>query len=258
VAKKEKEVAPDKLVRERAGAYRTGDGRFTVESQASGAWFLVDSEQFDELGMARVLGPFGTLDQAKAAIEKARSSPPVTSLLKARAERAGKAARGTSSAGRGTRAQGTVGKAPASKAEPKPGPPRIRYTSSTEGIRANQLRGFFVGWPDPPSPETHRRLLAASDEVVLAFDDEADRVVGFITALSDRIVSAYIPLLEVLPDYQKQDIAAELVRRMLTKLDDVSTIDLVADPELKRLYEELGFERATAMTIRRKGRLPAN
>jgi GNAT superfamily N-acetyltransferase len=244
---------PDKLVREKAGEYRTGDGRFTVQSQASGAWFVVDSDQLDELGMARVLGPFGTLDDAKGAISQARSAPPVTSILKARAQRGTKApvkGRGDADAGDG-RAQ----RAPkASQAPPKPKPPRIRYTNSTEGIRPSELRGFFVGWPDPPSPETHRRLLAGSDEVVLAIDDEAGRVVGFITALTDRVLSAYVPLLDVLPEYQKEGIAKELMERLLAKLGNLYMVDVVTDNDLEPFYERFGFKRTTAMSIRKRGK----
>jgi hypothetical protein len=54
----------DALKRERAGAYRTRDGRFTVEQSSSG-WLLLDSEQTNELGLALTRGPFGTLDAAR-------------------------------------------------------------------------------------------------------------------------------------------------------------------------------------------------
>ena len=40
----------EKLKRERAGTYRTADGRFTIEQSATG-WLLLDSEQTNELGL---------------------------------------------------------------------------------------------------------------------------------------------------------------------------------------------------------------
>ena len=46
----------------------------------------------------------------------------------------------------------------------------IEYTNSLEGVTAGRLRGFFVGWPDPPSPETYVRLFVGSDYVELALD----------------------------------------------------------------------------------------
>ena len=73
----------DKLKRESAGRYRTGDGRFGVE-QSSGGWMVVDDEQTNELGLPLVRGPFGSLDAARAAIEEARSGPAPTSDLKSR------------------------------------------------------------------------------------------------------------------------------------------------------------------------------
>jgi len=47
-------------------------------------------------------------------------------------------------------------------------------------------------------------------------DTENGRVVGFVTAVSDGVVSAFLPLLEVLPEYQGRGIGSELVRRMLS------------------------------------------
>jgi GNAT superfamily N-acetyltransferase len=75
-------VADEKLKRERAGTYRTADGRFTVEQTSSG-WLLMDAEQTDELGLALARGPFGTLDEARAAIAEAREGPAPESTLRA-------------------------------------------------------------------------------------------------------------------------------------------------------------------------------
>ncbi len=70
----------EKLKRERAGTYRTGDGRFTVEQTSSG-WLLMDEEQTDELGLPLARGPFATLDDARAAITAARTGPaPISEL----------------------------------------------------------------------------------------------------------------------------------------------------------------------------------
>jgi ribosomal protein S18 acetylase RimI-like enzyme len=119
-----------------------------------------------------------------------------------------------------------------------------------KGIRPDQLSGFFDGWPDPPSPETHLELMMESDYAVLAVDPEADRVVGFITAVSDGVLSAYIPLLEVIRPYRGHGIGKELVRRMLEKLDGLYMVDLICDPELVSFYEPLGMTRATGMIVR--------
>ena len=126
----------------------------------------------------------------------------------------------------------------------------IHYTDSLVGITAGKLQGFFVGWPNPPSAETHLALLEHSDEIVLAVDGESGRVVGFITAHTDKILTAYIPLLEVLPAYQGQGIGSELVRRMLVSLDHLYAIDLMCDLEVQPFYERLGMRPAAGMMIR--------
>jgi GNAT superfamily N-acetyltransferase len=72
VPKSKPEPATDALKRERAGTYRSVDGRFTVE-QASSGWMVLDAEQADGLGLPLARGPFATLDDAKAAMVEARS-----------------------------------------------------------------------------------------------------------------------------------------------------------------------------------------
>ena len=126
----------------------------------------------------------------------------------------------------------------------------IQYLHSVEGISAAQLTGFFVGWPNPPSPKVHLELLVQSDEIVLAQNTSNGHVVGFITAITDRVLSAYIPLLEVLPGYQQQQIGKMLVKKMLERLENYYMVDLLCDAELQPFYEQFGMRRATGMFVR--------
>ncbi len=126
----------------------------------------------------------------------------------------------------------------------------ISYVDSVEGISPNQLTGFFVGWPNPPSPEKHLEILTNSDNVVLAIDQRLGNVVGFITAVSDNVLSAYIPFLEVLPSYQKQGIGGELFKRMLKKLDGLYMVDLLCDEPLQTFYQHFGMTNASGMMLR--------
>jgi ribosomal protein S18 acetylase RimI-like enzyme len=130
----------------------------------------------------------------------------------------------------------------------------IRYSDRIEGVTPNDLSGFFVGWPSPPDPETHLEILRRSAHMVLAIDDSSGAVVGFITAISDGVLSAYIPLLEVLPDNRGQGIGRELLRRMLEKLESCYMVDLLCDPEVSGFYESLGMKSAHAMAVRRYDR----
>jgi GNAT superfamily N-acetyltransferase len=127
----------------------------------------------------------------------------------------------------------------------------ITYADSADAITADQLRGFFVGWPVAPSPERHWELLSGSHAVEIALD--GDVVVGFVTAISDGVLSAFIPLLEVLPSYQHRGIGTELVRRLLGQLDGLYMIDLCCDAELEPFYGALGFQMLDrGMGIRRR------
>jgi ribosomal protein S18 acetylase RimI-like enzyme len=130
----------------------------------------------------------------------------------------------------------------------------ITYTESTHEVTAQQLHGFFVGWPIPPSAETHLRILRGSDFLELAVDDEAHKVVGFITATTDGVLSAYIPLLEVIPDYRGRGIGSELLRTMLTRLSYLYMVDLLCEPELQSFYSPEGMRPAVGMAIRHYGR----
>ena len=134
------------------------------------------------------------------------------------------------------------------------------------------LLGFFEGWRRSVSPEEHLELLRRSDHVVLALDggpdaqaldtdpapdhhaapDAAvDRVVGFITAISDGVLAAYIPLLEVLPDYRGRGIGTELARRLLHRLNGLYMVDVMCDCNVQPFYERLGMLPSTGMVIRR-------
>lgn len=116
----------------------------------------------------------------------------------------------------------------------------VRYTQDVAGVSESVLAGFFVGWPRRPSAAQHLAVLRGSFRVVLAIDDELRRVVGFVTMISDGVLTAFIPWLEVLPEYQGQGIGSELMRRMLD-FEQMYSIDLVCDEPLLPYYAKLGM-----------------
>ena len=134
----------------------------------------------------------------------------------------------------------------------------MKYQNGLEGITADALSGgFFEGWPDPPDPEAHLRILSGSSNVVLAIAEKS-QVVGFITAISDGVSCAYIPYLEVLPEYRGHGIGKELVRLMLTHLNNLYMIDLCCDDRVVNFYESFGFTRANSMILRNYNRQACN
>jgi predicted N-acetyltransferase YhbS len=90
--------------------------------------------------------------------------------------------------------------------------------------------------------------------VEVALDGGA--IVGFVTAISDGVMSAFIPLLEVLPEYQHQGIGTELVRRVLQQLDGLYMIDLCCDGDLEPFYSAFGFQTLDrGMGLRRRANI---
>ena len=140
------------LKRERAGTYRTVDGRFTVEQSSSG-WLVLDAEQADELGLPLARGPFATLDAAKAALAAARGGPAPTSDLGRRALHSGHppSLRSIPTGRRAAR--------PAANAAPAPARPAER---ATPGKRAKPTRPA-----KPARPAVVVREIRAVDGVAL-------------------------------------------------------------------------------------------
>ena len=110
------------------------------------------------------------------------------------------------------------------------------------------VSGFFVGWPNPPSDQTLKKILTNSQHIYLAIEN--DKLVGFINAISDQVLSAYIPLLEVLPEYQGQGIGQTLVTRMKEDLQQFYMIDICCDDNVVPFYEGQGFKRGHSVMTR--------
>ena len=125
----------------------------------------------------------------------------------------------------------------------------ITYTTNPSEIQSHQLIGFFEGWSNPPSPETHLRVLGNSSHVVLALTPVRE-VVGFVSALSDGVLTAYVSLLEVRPSHRRQGIGRQLVQRLLRQLGPLYSINLHCDPALRPFYESVGMRVLGGMAIR--------
>lgn len=126
----------------------------------------------------------------------------------------------------------------------------IQYKEYSSDLKCLQIgQGFFDRWPNPPSVEKHREILEKSYKAIVAVD-ENNIIIGFINAISDGVLSAYIPLLEVLPQYQNQGIGSELVKRMLKELEDFYMVDLLCDEDLQLFYKKLGMFKSQGMMIR--------
>jgi len=127
----------------------------------------------------------------------------------------------------------------------------IEYTMDITRITCDMLDGgFFVNWPNPPSAQAHLRILKGAYIAWVAIDTNLNKAVGFINAVSDGVLSAYIPLLEVLPEYQKQGIGKALVFRMLESLKDLYMVDLLCDEDMQDYYAKFGMHKAMGSFMR--------
>ncbi len=125
----------------------------------------------------------------------------------------------------------------------------IEYTQSLDEVSPKMLAGFCVGWSKPLSQAQLHDILKNSYKIVLALDNS--KVVGFINSISDKVKFAFIPMVEVLPEYQNQGVGTELIKRLMAQLDDIDNIDLICDKSLQPYYEKFGMIKYTGMIVRK-------
>lgn len=126
----------------------------------------------------------------------------------------------------------------------------IKYIENLENIKAENLTGFFIGWINPPNTDKHLEILKNSTYIILAVEAETNQVIGFINAISDKVLTAYIPLLEVLPEYKNKGTGQELVKRMFEQLKDYYMVDICCDQELVNFYKKFEMQEIKGMIKR--------
>lgn len=124
----------------------------------------------------------------------------------------------------------------------------VTYTNNKNEIETLSKKGFFVGWPNPPTDVKLGEMLSNSAHVWAAVD--GDRMVGFINMITDGVFYGYIPLLEVLPEYKEQGIGGRLVSLMKETGNYLYAIDIVCDDDVRKFYEKYGFHAQNGMFIR--------
>jgi ribosomal protein S18 acetylase RimI-like enzyme len=166
----------DKLKRERAGTYRTADGRFTIEQSSSG-WMLLDAEQANELGLPLARGPFATLDAAREAIPEARSGPaPSTGVEPRRAARK-PAVVGPPARERADSPRGKAGSARRAPRRPDPAQLVIRELRLADG---DALRALWqeAGFRSVGDDDKSLARLARRNPGLVLVATESGRIVG--------------------------------------------------------------------------------
>ena len=125
-------------------------------------------------------------------------------------------------------------------------------SSQLDDVVDEDLSGFFVGWPNPPSSAARLTQLQNSSIAIIARENASRKIVGFVTVLTDQVLFAYVSALEVLPEFQGRGIGKALVEAALERTKDVYAIDLVCDPEVQPFYEKCGLIPYHSMIARRR------
>ncbi len=89
----------------------------------------------------------------------------------------------------------------------------IKYQKDLVDISSEQLSHFCVGWKYPISGEEMYLILQNSYRFILAKD--GNDVVGFVNSLSDGLRFAFIPMLEVLPNYKNKALLQSFLKSYL-------------------------------------------
>lgn len=124
----------------------------------------------------------------------------------------------------------------------------IEYTSDINSLTPEDFKDFFDDFTVKPSLEKRLLILKNSTYRIIAKHD--GKVIGFINAISDKTFTAYISLLEVLPEYRCKGIGRELLSRMLDMLKDHYMIDTCCDEPLEEFYIKFGMKKISGMVMR--------
>jgi GNAT superfamily N-acetyltransferase len=247
-------VADDeKLKRERAGTYRTADGRFTIEQSATG-WLLLDGEQTNELGLPLARGPYPTLDEARGAIVAARTGPrPISDLDEHRAsKRAAKPSPGGA-------AQGAPG-ARAGKARSAPPRPTgkelvIRELRTVDG---DALRALWqkAGFRSVGDDDRSLARLARRNPGLVLVATEGGRIVGSALGAWDGR-RGWIYHVATAESHRRRGVATRLVEKVEAGLRDIGCPKvnvLVHDDsrEARAFWKARGYEQGPARLLGRE------
>lgn len=104
--------------------------------------------------------------------------------------------------------------------------------------------------------ETGLAAVLAAGPAIGAWDGE--ELVGFVRALSDGHLAAYIEDVMVHQRHRKSGLGSALMTRLLAELEAVAVINLFCAPETVPFYEKQGFGPTTnVLTQRRQRKRPA-
>jgi GNAT superfamily N-acetyltransferase len=102
-----------------------------------------------------------------------------------------------------------------------------------------------VGWSRPANEEELGQVLEAGPAVG-AWDGQ--RLVGFVRALSDGHLAAYVEDVMVHQDYRRGGVGDLIMSRLLGEIKQSANVSLFCERPVARFYERNGF-RATSYVL---------
>jgi ribosomal protein S18 acetylase RimI-like enzyme len=128
----------------------------------------------------------------------------------------------------------------------------MKYVINDPSLETKDLGSFCAGWKEPLTEEILFRALKGSYRYVIARDGDGT-VAGFVSAISDGVFAAFIPMLEVRPQYQGKGTGTALMEHLLAELSGMRIVDLMCDPALQAFYKRLGMYPMSGMRASSRG-----
>ena len=119
----------------------------------------------------------------------------------------------------------------------------IRFSDAKDVTIDSVLRLYSANrWSSAARPDVLHRALQASHSLVSAWFGK--ELVGLGSTLSDGHLVVYYSHLLVLPEYQRQGIGREIMRRLMSRYEGFHQQVLIADSRAQAFFRECGFYRA--------------
>jgi ribosomal protein S18 acetylase RimI-like enzyme len=105
-----------------------------------------------------------------------------------------------------------------------------------------------VGWTRPASDEALAEVMKAGPAVG-AWDGE--KLVGFVRALSDGHLVAYVEDVMVHEEYRRSGVGEKLMARLLEEIGSVAKVNLFCEEPVVRFYEGSSFQQTSYVLMQR-------
>ena len=125
--------------------------------------------------------------------------------------------------------------------------------SFTEPINPEMLQLLFqqTTWASKRSPLDIQQMLDNSQLTLGVWQD--DELIGFARVITDHIYRAWIEDVVVAESYRQRGIRAQMIAKLLKRLEHIEDVTLSCDSQLVPFYEKQGFKnkQVTSMHILR-------